>query len=91
MKDNEVYVFTGEKSPFPSGIFTTLENAEEWIIKYSLSGMLNKYPLDMGLYDWAIKENFFTVNKEYQKEADFIERFTSASLEHFHFENDTMT
>lgn len=84
---NEIYVFTGEGSNFPAGIFTTLENAEKWINKYSLNGILNKYPTDIGIYDWAVQEDFFTIKNEYQKEPKFIQRFTCASMEHFHFEN----
>ncbi len=82
-----MYVFIGEGSNFPSGIFTTLLNAKEWIEKHSLNGILNKYPVDMGVYNWAIKENFFTIRNEYQKESKFIQRFTCASMEHFHFED----
>lgn len=84
---NEMYVFIGEGSNFPAGIFTTLENAKEWIEKYSLNGILNKYPIDIGIYDWAIKEDFFTVKNEHQKQSKFIQRFTCASMEHFHFED----
>ncbi|CAA7391639.1 DUF7710 domain-containing protein [Chryseobacterium fistulae] len=85
-----MYVFIGEGSNFPSGIFTTLENAKEWIDKYSLNGILNKYPIDMGVYDWAIKEDFFTIKNEYQKESKFIQRFICASMEHFHFEDGSL-
>lgn len=49
--------------------------------------MLSSYPLDVGLYDWAIDKNYFEPKKEYQKESKFIEKFTSASLEHIHFED----
>ncbi|MGE8555433.1 MAG: DUF7710 domain-containing protein [Chryseobacterium jejuense] len=83
----EVYLFIGNEAKFPSGVFTTIENAKQWIEKYSLSGILNKYPLDEGLYDWAIKKDFFTAKNEHQKEAKFIQRFTSASMDHWHFEN----
>ena len=82
-----MYVFIGEESHFPAGIFTTLENAEGWIKKYSLTGILNIYPVDIGLYDWAIAKDFFTVKNDYQKESRFIQRFTCASMEHFHYEN----
>lgn len=84
---NGIYVFVGEGGSFPSGVFTTTEDAEQWIRKYSLSGVLSQYPVDKGLYDWAIEKDFFTVKNEHQKEADFIQRFTCASMEHFHFEN----
>lgn len=84
---NEMYVFIGEGSNFPAGIFTTLDNAKEWIEKYSLSGILNKFPIDMGIYDWAVKEDLFSIKRQYQKESAFIQTFTCASMEHFHFEN----
>lgn len=59
-----MYVFIGEGSNFPAGIFTTLDNAKEWIEKYSLSGILNKFPIDMGIYDWAVKEDLFSIKRE---------------------------
>ncbi|ROS17714.1 hypothetical protein EDF65_2095 [Chryseobacterium nakagawai] len=43
--------------------------------------------VDEGLYDWAIENDFFKVKNEHQKEAKFIQQFTCASIEHFHFEN----
>jgi hypothetical protein len=64
---NEMYVFIGVGSNFPAGIFTTLDNAKEWIEKYSLSGILNKYPIDMGVYDWAVKEEFFSIKENTKK------------------------
>lgn len=85
--DGKLYIFMGEGARFPSGTFTTLENAEQWIRKHSLSGVLGQYPVDEGLYDWAIEENLFTIKNEHQKEAGFIQRFTCAAIDHFHFEN----
>lgn len=77
------YVLKIEAS-FPSGAFTTTEDAEQWIRKYSLSGILSQYPVDEGLYyDWAIEKDFFTIKNEHQKEAKFIQRFTCASMKHF--------
>ncbi|RZJ50569.1 MAG: hypothetical protein EOO19_02895 [Chryseobacterium sp.] len=87
MKENEILVFVGEEANLPSGIFTTLEKAKEYIEKYSLSGTLTQFPLDIGIYDWAIQEDFFSVKNEYQKESKFIQRFSCASMEHFHFED----
>lgn len=85
-----IYVFTGQGSNFPAGIFTDITLAIQWIEKYSLSGILSSYPTNIGLYDWAIESNYFEPQKDYQKESKFIERFTSASLEHLHFENGKM-
>lgn len=81
-----MYIFIGEGAQIPSGVFTLLEKAEQWIRTYSLSGVLSKYPVDTGLYDWAIHENFCIIKNDYQKESKFIQRFTCASMDHFHFE-----
>ncbi|MGN7721768.1 DUF7710 domain-containing protein [Chitinophaga sp. 22620] len=82
-----VWVFNGENSRFSSGIFKNIEKAEEWIFTNKLSGILTKYPLDIGVYDWAIQNGFFSVKKEDQKQPAFIGKFSSGSQEHFHYEN----
>ncbi len=82
-----IYVFTGSGASFPSGVFNTIKDATEWIERYSLSGILSLYPVNVGLYDWAIENEYFEVKNEYQKEAKFIEKFTCASIEHIHFED----
>ena len=85
--EKKIYVFTGKGANFPGGIFNDKKNATEWIEKYALSGVLSTYPIDKGLYDWAIENEYFEAKKEYQKEAKFIEKFTCASIDHFHYEN----
>jgi len=70
-----VWVFNGNSSRFPSGVFS------------SLSGILTCYPLDLGVYDWAIREDFFKITKEKHKAPHFIGLFSSAHQEHIHFEN----
>ncbi|SIO55585.1 hypothetical protein SAMN04488055_5790 [Chitinophaga niabensis] len=82
-----VWVFNGDNSRFSSGVFQSMEKAEEWIAINRLSGILTKYPLDTGVYEWAIQNRLFSVKKEEQKHPAFIGRFTSASLDHFHYEN----
>ena len=49
--------------------------------------MLTLYPLDTGVYEWAIENDIFTPKEEHQFNPSFIQRFTSASMEHYHFEN----
>jgi hypothetical protein len=62
---NEMYVFI-EGSNFPAGIFTTLDNAKEWIEKYSLSGILNKYRFlklkVLQLHEGFLAQNFNRFN-----------------------------
>jgi hypothetical protein len=82
-----VWVFNGVKSNFPSGVFTTRELAEQWIRKNSLTGTLTRYPLDVGVYEWSLLNGGFTPKREEQKTPLFIGRFSSASQEHYHYED----
>jgi hypothetical protein len=84
---NFIWIFHGAKSQFSSGVFTKTTIAEEWIKKHKLTGMLTKYPIDIGTYNWAIENNLFTVKKESQKEPLFIQGFSSASQQHHHYED----
>ena len=86
----EVWVFNGFNSRFPSGIFSDREKAEVWIKSHNLTGVLTLYPLDQGLYEWAIKKEFFIVSKEVEKTPEFVQKFTSASQEHYHYENGSL-
>ncbi len=87
MKLKYVYVFNGNNSSFASAIFTTKELAVDWITFNKLSGILSVYPLNISLHDWAIQQTFFTPKVEHQKQATFIQNFSTASMEHYHFEN----
>lgn len=80
-----VWVFNGGGA-YPSGVFTTRELAESWIALHKLTGVLTKYPLDVGLYEWAIGSGAFKPKRPDQSESRFIGRFNSASLEHHHYE-----
>jgi hypothetical protein len=82
-----VWVFNGEKGNLPSAIFSKRELAEEWIKRHRLTGVLTAYPLDISVYDWAISNGFFTPKRENHFSAEFISGFSSASQEHYHYEN----
>lgn len=81
-----VWVFNGARSTFPSGVFSTREAAEEWIAKYSLSGTLTQYPVDVGMYDYAMQHGSFTPKKPDHTTADFIAKFSGGGMNHFHYE-----
>jgi hypothetical protein len=83
----QVWVFNGAKSNFPSGIFRSLDQAERWIAHHRLTGTLTLYPVDTGVYDWAISKGFFRPSKPHQATPDFIGHFTSASMGHHHYED----
>lgn len=82
-----LWIFNGSNSRFCSGVFSSRKNAEDWIKKNKLSGLLTLYPIDEGAYEWAINHNFFSPSKDSEKTPEFIQKFTSASQEHYHYEN----
>jgi hypothetical protein len=75
------------KNPFPSGVFIQRSVAEAWIGQYKLTGTLTAYPLDIGVYQWAVERGYFKPKKAGDTTAAFIENFSSASQEHYHYEN----
>jgi len=85
---NAVWVFNGNGGRFPAAVFTTKELAEEWIDSNGVTGVLTQYPLDISAYDWCIAKGFFEPKTEEQKQPKFIQRFSSASQEHYHYESD---
>lgn len=70
---------------FPAGVFSSKAKAAEAIAKYKLSGCLTLYPADTLVYDWCIDNDFFTPKNERQKTPKFIESFSSAYQEHYHY------
>ncbi|MDO3627653.1 hypothetical protein [Mucilaginibacter sp. BT774] len=84
--NGSIWVFHGEQGRFSSGVFTSQQIAEEWIKKHKLSGLLTEYPLNKGVYDWALENDLFSIKKDSHKSSQFIQGFTSGSQEHFHYE-----
>jgi hypothetical protein len=82
-----IWIFNGANSRFASGVFEDIEEAEKWIDKYKLTGMLTSYPINISVYNWAIENSFFTPRKGEHSSSEFIGKFSSASLEHFHYED----
>ena len=78
-----VYVFHGEGAPFAAAVYSTLEEAKSDIASNALSGMLTLYPVDKTVYDHVVDAGLFE-GKE-NPEANYIQRFTSAAMEHYHF------
>jgi hypothetical protein len=84
---NTIWVFNGSRAQFPSGVFTQREIAEQWIHENRLNGTLTAYPLDIGTFDWAVSKGYFTPKRDDQRSSEFIQRFSSASQEHYHYEH----
>lgn len=82
-----VWVFHGEDADFASGVFTSRERAEAWIQSNKLSGTLTKYPVDIPVYEWAVSAGFFTPKRDDHRTPWFIGRFTSATQEHYHYDD----
>jgi len=83
----EVWVFNGAEGRFPSAIFDDRADAEKWIERNALTGVLTKYPVGISVYEWAIENGQFRVKNENEKSSAFIQKFSSAAQEHIHFEN----
>jgi hypothetical protein len=83
---DRVWVFSGESSRFPSAVFRSRDAAEAWIRSHGVSGMLTAYPLDVGVYDWAVDNGFFTPRNDEHHSPGFIQRFSSAYQEHYHYD-----
>lgn len=80
-----IWVFTGGKSGFPAGLFRDLEKAEAWIRDHGLSGTLTKYPVDVGLFAWAIDQGLFSPKKDFDRAAMAAD-FTCPSLDQHRYE-----
>lgn len=84
--DSWVWVFHGSGGRFASGVFTTRDKAEAWIYQHNLTGVLTRYPLNLGVYDGAQEKQLFQPTKPEHTEAAFIQRFASGSPEHDHYD-----
>jgi hypothetical protein len=84
---NTVWLFNGPKAQFPSGAFASREAAEQLIQQHRLSGTLTAFPVDVGVYDWAVAAGYFAPTRDDQRGPEFIQRFSSASQEHYHYED----
>lgn len=85
---DSVWIFHGEGARFASGVFTTKDAAVSWIEKGGFRGMLTRYPLNQGCYDWAVENGLFTPKKPHQFSTPFIQNFTTAAQDHEHFPED---
>lgn len=47
-------------SQFPGGLFDELEKARASIALHRLSGVLTAYPLNSGVFDWAVEQGHLT-------------------------------
>lgn len=84
---SSVWVFHGNRADFCSAVFTSIQKAESWIEENQFSGVLTEYPLDISVYDWAIKSDFYKPKAGEEKPKNFIQNFSSAQQNHAHYKN----
>lgn len=48
--------------------------------------MLTEYPVDISVYEWAINNGNFKIKSKRDESPEFIQKFSSAGQNHFHFE-----
>jgi hypothetical protein len=82
-----VWVFMGAEATFPSAVFQTTAEAEEWICKHRLTGVLTRYPVGISVLDWVIEKGHFSPRPERLLDPNFVGRFSSAHTAHFHYED----
>ena len=89
--EHPIWVFTTAQGRFPGGVFSTLERAELWIAQHCLTGTLTAYPLDQGTLDWAIATGVTNLRadklEQKRHNPSFIGSFSTASQEHYHYED----
>ena len=89
--ENHIWIFTGAGGRFPSAAFTNIAQAEKWIDKYKLTGMLSVMPVNQGVFDWAMENDALNMKpeklQEKKNDPDFIGTCNTGSLEHYHYEN----
>ena len=83
---NYIYVFIGNQGKLPGGVFSTRPLAEEWIQINKLSGRLTEYPIDLGVYDWAVGTGRVRKLQASYCTPDIVGGFSS-HLDHWHFED----
>ncbi len=86
-----IWIFHASGAQFAGGAFHDVASAEAWIAKHRLTGLLTAYPVGEGCFDWAIRTGKSGMKEEKMKQKSddpvFIGGFTSASQEHFHYED----
>jgi hypothetical protein len=87
VNESTVWVFVAPQAGFPAGLFHSCEQAEEWIARHQLSGVLTEYPVGVGVYDWATSSGAFNPRPGKVINATLIGRFTSAAMTHHHYED----
>jgi hypothetical protein len=80
-----IFLSDSDSGRWPSGVFSSREAAIRWISEHRLTGMITEYPVDVGVYDWAVASGSFRPDKTKHSSSEFIGGFTTAAQVHEHF------
>jgi hypothetical protein len=80
-----VYLFNGSHQRFPSGVFSSKEEAEQLIRQHALTGLLTEYPLDVLPYELAVEMGIVNFTKSWQTSPAYIEGFSNVGRIHGHW------
>jgi hypothetical protein len=85
-----VWVFHGEHARFASGIFADQSAALEWATTHELTGVLARYPVGIGCYDFAVAQNRFTPSKPHHGTPRHVAGFSPGGP-HLHLRDGIIT
>ena len=80
-----MWIFLGDRARWPGGVFSSRDTAVRWIAEHHLTGMITEYPVDVGVYEWAVAAGAFPPGKLQHSSSGFIGGFTTAAQEQGHF------
>lgn len=79
-----VWVFHSQGAKGAGGVFRDLDEARAWIERHRLTGLLTRYPLGMGVYDYVVGRGWHKPSKDYMRTPEYIGGFCGW-LAHHHF------
>ncbi len=80
------FIWILQNGKLPYAVFNDLDKAKEWIRENKASGLMTGYPVNQSALFWATSSGFFKVKRKEHETIEFEEKFTSASMPHYHFE-----
>lgn len=84
-KVHGVYIFHGAGARFATAVYETVEQATADIARHGMSGVLTWYPVGKTDYNHVVDEGLFAAKDH--ADGKFVQSFTSAFLDHYHFED----
>ncbi|MEQ1673374.1 MAG: hypothetical protein ABL893_21210 [Hyphomicrobium sp.] len=83
--DKSIWLFHADGARFAGAVFETSDIARKWISMHRLTGLLTEYPINKGVYEWAIGCGIFQPKSDKHFSSEFIGSFTTAGQHHIHF------